>query len=124
MCPFSRTIWCESPWQIDILRFSTESMEVWIQKVCHPHRFIGIELEDQHKFQFFAANAIDMVWMARNSVVHQGIPCVMQGLVSRVGKISREHWIAWQSKSLSAKEQCIWKHPPPGKIKVNVDVAV
>ena len=92
--------------------------------MCHPHQLIGIALEDQHRFQLFAVIAIDLLWMARNFVVHEGKLCGVQELASRVGKLSCDHWHAWQQKNALVQEKYVWKAPPNGKVKVNVDVAI
>ncbi|KAB1219636.1 hypothetical protein CJ030_MR3G011104 [Morella rubra] len=62
--------------------------------------------------------------MARNCVVHEGKLCGVQELASRVGKLSDDHWHAWQQKNALVQEKYVWKAPPNGKVKVNVDVAI
>lgn len=37
LCPVSRAIWSESPWQINIVRFSTGTAVDWVKMICHPH---------------------------------------------------------------------------------------
>lgn len=65
-CPYSRGIWSELPWQINIAGFGIGSVGDWVSKVIHPHQHIGIPLEEQLFFQLYAANAIDMLWHCRN----------------------------------------------------------
>ncbi|KAB1200963.1 hypothetical protein CJ030_MR0G005448 [Morella rubra] len=36
VCPFSRAIWCESHWQINIVAFSNGSVVDWIKIIIHP----------------------------------------------------------------------------------------
>lgn len=50
MCPFSHVIWSESPWQMNIVQFGVRSVTEWVKKICHPHRLIGIPLEEQYRF--------------------------------------------------------------------------
>lgn len=106
--PFSRSIWSESPWQLNIVVFGARTVEDWVRIILHPHQAIGIPLEDQHLFQIFAVNAIDLVWAARNQVAHGGKKSEMRELNRQVRNLSWEHRAAWQKN----------------KIKVNVDVAI
>lgn len=66
------------------LPFNEGTICEWIQKILHPHWLIGISLEDQHHFQLFAVNAIDIVWGGRNHIVHEGKSCDMEELARRV----------------------------------------
>lgn len=36
LCPFSRIVWSESPWQMDITVFGADPVAVWVQKVLYP----------------------------------------------------------------------------------------
>lgn len=62
MCPYSRVIWSESQCQINIAAFGSGSVGDWIQKILHPHQRIRIPLEEQHLFQLYTMNAIDLLW--------------------------------------------------------------
>ncbi|KAB1222926.1 hypothetical protein CJ030_MR2G019445 [Morella rubra] len=58
-------------------------VEDCVQIILHPHNLIGIPLEDQHLFQIFVVNGIDLVWAARNEVVHGAIARDSQGKIQR-----------------------------------------
>lgn len=122
-CPFSRSIWSESPWQLNIRAFGDVSVAPWVQTILHPHQSIGIPLENHHLFQLFAANAIDMVWAARNQVVHGGKRCEALVLAHRVRRLSWEHRAAWQRKLQPVRQQ-VWSPPPANIVKVNEDTAI
>ncbi|KAB1224236.1 hypothetical protein CJ030_MR2G005731 [Morella rubra] len=62
--------------------------------------------------------------MVRNCVVHEGKLCGVQELASRVGKFNCDYWHAWQQKNSLLQGKYVWKAPPNGKVKVNVDVAI
>lgn len=121
--PFSRSIWSESPWQLNIVVFGARTVEDWVRIILHPHQAIGIPLEDQHLFQIFAVNAIDLVWAARNQVAHGGKKSEMRELSRQVRNLSWEHRAAWQKKLHLTRLQT-WVPPPANKIEVNVDVAI
>lgn len=122
-CPYSRSVWNESPWQLNIVAFGTGSVEDWIRSILHPHQSIGIPMEDQHLFQFFAANAIDLVWAARNQIAHGGKRLTMGETARRVRLLSWEHWHAWRKK-IQPSLVHVWQPPPNAKLKINVEVAV
>lgn len=84
-------------------------------------RLLGISLEDFHQFQFFAVNAIDMVWHQHNRVVHGEDGIEILHLVDRVRRTSLSHLAAW--KSFCPLSPPVW-YPPLWCIKINVDVAV
>ena len=72
LCPFSRAIWSESRWQLNSVVFGDGTVADWVQIILRPHQAIGVPLEDQHFFQIFALNAIDLTWVARNQLEHNG----------------------------------------------------
>lgn len=71
--------------------FGEGSVAAWVQTILHPHQSIGIPLEEQHFFQSYAANAIDLTWAARNHVEHGGTKSTALVLAQRVLHVSREH---------------------------------
>lgn len=111
-CPLSRTVWNESPGQLDIRVFGEGSVAAWVQKILHPHQSIGIPLEEQHFFQIYAANAIDLTWAARNHVEHWGSKSDALVLVHRVLRVRREHKAAWDKKNFNQVE-CKTGFPHP-----------
>ncbi|KAB1226792.1 hypothetical protein CJ030_MR1G021664 [Morella rubra] len=123
ICPYSRSVWSESPWQFNIALFGLGTVEEWVRIILHPHNSIGTPLEDQHLFQIFAVNAIDLVWGARNQVVHGGKESDPRELSRRVCNLSWEHRAACQKK-LSLNKLQTWVTPPVDKTEVNVDVAI
>ncbi|KAB1225191.1 hypothetical protein CJ030_MR1G016595 [Morella rubra] len=99
LCPYSRAIWCKSPWQLDITVFRHDSVSEWVQKVIHPHQELAIPMVDQHFFQLYVANALDLLWACRNNVVHEGRQCSMSDLAAKVRRLSGEHdWAAWRKR--------------------------
>lgn len=74
-------------------------------------------------FQIFAVNAIDMVWAARNQIVHGRKRCEALELAYRVCRLNWEHRAAWQHKLQPARLK-EWLPPPEDKVKVNVDAAI
>lgn len=76
----------------------------------HPHQTIGTPLEDQHHFQLFAVNAMDMVWSSRNRVVHERIGCEAKDLALPVRKLSSEHRVAWR-QNLEPTSTQPWQPP-------------
>lgn len=59
---------------------------------------LGIPLEGPALVQLYASNAIDLIWAARNHVVHGGLKCDALVLAHRVKRVSMEHKAAWQNK--------------------------
>lgn len=47
VCPYSRAVWSEPPWQINSMVFGEGTAADWVTIILHPHRKIGISLEDQ-----------------------------------------------------------------------------
>ncbi|KAB1221445.1 hypothetical protein CJ030_MR2G013169 [Morella rubra] len=119
----NRSVWSESPWQLNIVAFRAGSVEDWIQHILHPHQLIGIPSEDQHLFQIFAANSIYMIWAARNRVAHGEKHSDMKEISHRVRLLSWEHKAAWRKK-LQPTRVHVWQPPPQHTIKINVDVAI
>lgn len=94
-CSYSRVVWSESPWQLNIVVYGMGALTEWVQAILHPHKVLGIPLEDQLYFQLYAVIAIDFLWMARNEVVHGGRKWAVQESVYRVRKLGSEHLEAW-----------------------------
>lgn len=109
--PFSWSIWSEPSWQLNIMVFGDGWVADWVQKILHPHQLIGIPLEDQHLFQIFAANVMDLLWATRNQLVHRGKRCDVKELAHCVRRLSWEHKTPWQNQ-LQPNRLKDWKHPP------------
>lgn len=72
-CSYSRLIWRLSPWGLNVEFYQQHAIEEWIQSILDPPRFLGISTLDCHLFQLFAVLMLDLLWMARNKMLHEGI---------------------------------------------------
>lgn len=77
---------------------------------------------EHHHFQLFMLN-IDIIWMTRNKLAHEGRFVDIMQLIKRVKKVSGEHLLAWQQKKGVCQPR-EWSPPPLGLIKVNFDTAI
>lgn len=105
------------------MAFRNDSVIGWVKKILHPHQQIGIPIEEQHLFQLFAVNAIDMTWSCRNRKEHDKQYCDALVLAARVRRLSWEHRRAWKDKLVPPAGR-VWQPPPIDILKVNVDVAI
>lgn len=122
VCPVSRIIWRESPWPMDITVFSEAPLIDWIRLIILP-RADWLPPEEHHHFQLFALNMLDIVWMARNTIVHEGGTIEVLELIRKIRNLSVEHLQAWQQVS-GVQQPVHWQPPPLGFIKLIFDVAV
>lgn len=105
------------------MAFGNSTVGDWVHKILHPHQRIGIPLQDQHLFQLFTVNAIDLLWSCRSRVVHDGKRWEVDELAIMVRKPGLEHHSAWIRKLVPLGQQK-WQSPPEHVMKINVDVAI
>jgi hypothetical protein len=65
-------IWRESPWPLDIIRFSELPIDEWMKIILAPKDSLAIHSEQGQDFLLYAAIVMDSIWLARNKVVHLG----------------------------------------------------
>ncbi|KAB1221733.1 hypothetical protein CJ030_MR2G019960 [Morella rubra] len=107
---------------MDITVFSEAPLMDWIRLIILP-KADWLPPEEHHHFQLFALNMLDIVWMARNTIVHEGGTIEVLELFRKIRKLSVEHLQAWQQVS-GVQQPVHWQPPPHGFIKLNFDVAV
>lgn len=71
-CPISSIIWRSSPWPLDMLQLPFSDITQWIKVILDPKIVLESLTANLHHFQLFASNALDLTWMARNRVIHEG----------------------------------------------------
>jgi hypothetical protein len=97
-CDLARILWRSSPWPLNPVGFALRPISDWILAIVFPSIWLSIPTCDSKRFQIFASLILDVIWMARNKLVHEAI----------------------QPDPLPS----LWSLPPPGSFKANFDVAV
>jgi hypothetical protein len=64
----------------------------------------------------------DLLWFARNKVVHEGSISDIISLASSIKRTSLDHAAAWQSSSPLVEE--FLSPPPAGSYKINFDTTI
>jgi hypothetical protein len=80
----------------------------------------GIPKAEVHKFQLFAALAMDYIWRARNQLLHEGSRPSLNTTIHQISNTFNHHINAWKDLTLPS----IWTPPVLGWIKGNFDAAV
>lgn len=104
--------------------YSSTVAHTWIQIILDPVWYLGLEITAVPEFQLFAAIALDLLWVARNRVVHDNFQATPLGVLHQILKCFKEHAAAW--KNLPSLRQPISSSSfQPGKYhRMTFDVAV
>ena len=94
-CHFSRVLWRNSPWPLDIAVFADKPIQTWIGAILSPHDSLAIPYDQAPDFLLFAVPAMDSVWFSRNRVVHGDEPVQTMTLLTTTQKLFLEHPAAW-----------------------------
>ncbi|GLT65295.1 hypothetical protein SLA2020_377340 [Shorea laevis] len=112
------------------LVFSSRPISDWIAAIIFPSSSLAIPNSEVRKFQLFAALNLDFIWMARNRLVHEGLPpspskanldfISYNYIKNCISHSLNIHVSAWKNSALPS----IWLPPCEGSFKCNFDVVV
>jgi hypothetical protein len=119
-CDLARILWRSSPWPLNPAGFALRPISDWILAIVFPSVWLSIPTRDSKRFQIFASLILDVIWMARNKLVHEAIQSDPVMAINQVTVLLDFHLSAWQATALPS----LWSLPPPGSFKANFDVAV
>lgn len=94
-CSFSRFIQRSAPWPLSVDLMCTGDIHRWLYLLLDPSRLLGIPASQSHHFQLFAAIAMDFIWWARNTVIHEDSQLTPSQLFRQILKTSTGHLKAW-----------------------------
>lgn len=120
-CDIARVVWRNSPWPLDSTVFNFPSMMDWIKTIISPYGPLGINNEDLHHFQIFAAVLCDLLWFYRNKAYHEGLLFDALMISRNINRITSEHLKAWTLIPIPLEK---WKSPPVSWFKINFDTAI
>ncbi|XP_041011347.1 uncharacterized protein LOC121255133 [Juglans microcarpa x Juglans regia] len=99
-CIFSKVVWRQSKWPIDISSFATQPMDVWTNIILSPSKNLNVPEEEIQEFQNFAIIAMDNLWLHRNKVDHKQAEPSIQSYVTSVSRSYTQHCKAWAAKNI------------------------
>lgn len=81
----------------------------------------GISINDQHRFQVFAAVSCDLLWHYCKKAFHDALSFDVINVSQHINKISIEHFAAWHIVPSPLER---WLPPTSLDYKVNFDAAI
>jgi hypothetical protein len=82
--------------------------------------WLAIPKNEARKFQIFAATTLDLIWFARNKLIHDAIQSVPSSNIKQISTSLENHISAWKESSLDS----FWIPPCLSRIKCNFNVSV
>lgn len=121
-CNVATKIWKELPWAIrmDCIPFSSSADLV--KAILNADVLLNLDHQSAKPFILNAALVLDSIWQARNLLVHQQVPVVVEDIFAGLRRRYAEHSCAWMEVERAAGKR--WVPPPFGWLKVNTDVAI
>ncbi|KAF5469211.1 hypothetical protein F2P56_013300, partial [Juglans regia] len=122
-CIYSRVLWRNAPWPLDITCFAQAGIRNWINIILNPSDKLQISVSEVHNFQLFSTLAMDTLWFIRNQTIHNVANHTIHYFITKTMELYKEHAKAWEMKSTETHHN--WR-PPESEdtFSITFDVAV
>ncbi|KAF5477688.1 hypothetical protein F2P56_004305, partial [Juglans regia] len=122
-CIFSRFLWRNAPWPLDITCFTQAGIRNWVNIILNPSDKLQISASEVHNFQLFSTLAMDTLWFIRNQTTHNIANHTIHYFITKTQELYREHAKAWEMEPIESQHS--WR-PPESEdtFSITFDVAV
>lgn len=122
LCPVAIVLWRHSVKPIDITCIIISSTKALVKYFIVDAENFFTQPQDHRATVIDAAITLDVIWKARNGVVHSQEPVLLPNLIKDIHACVQDHLLAWDH--VDKHSRAVWQAPEPGWLKINTDVAV
>jgi ribonuclease HI len=125
-CPLARALWFNSVWGIRTDLIHLDNILQLIEMLLSPLPSLLLNNGEVDKLLLCGAIIMDLIWKARNSMVHENILVNIDNLLVILKYREAEHWARRRNDPCnpSSPKQLRWVKLVMGEFKANCDAAV